>query len=133
MKSLFSILAVAVLCCASVVSAEEPALDAGKSYIVKRGDTLSEICFMYMENGARSVWRREGSRLLLENPHLIYPGQVFRFPFVYRIVEYSDTTPSTPIATSFRVKWSLDKEYMVYRAWLASYGSIDSWAELEAK
>lgn len=56
-----------------------------KTYIVKEGDTLSEICFKLMENSMKETWEREAVRLNIEDPNLIYPGQVLHFPPVYRV------------------------------------------------
>ena len=53
---------------------------AGRSYTVQKGDSLSKIA--KREYGDAQQWRRiyEANRNLIENPDLIYPGQVFRIP-----------------------------------------------------
>jgi hypothetical protein len=76
-----------------------------KTYIVKEGDTLSEICFKLMENGTYAVWRREAKRIGLKNPHRIFPGQVFNFQNVYRVEWESGYTGFTGFG-----KWSTDKQ-----------------------
>lgn len=44
-------------------------------YVVKSGDTLSEICAKYGAN-----WKNVASYNNLKNPHLIYPGQKIKIP-----------------------------------------------------
>jgi nucleoid-associated protein YgaU len=53
---------------------------AGRSYTVQKGDSLSKIA--KREYGDAQQWRRiyEANRDLIQNPDLIYPGQVFRIP-----------------------------------------------------
>jgi nucleoid-associated protein YgaU len=53
---------------------------AGKTYTVVPGDSLSKIA--KREYGDAQQWRRiyEANRDLIQNPDLIYPGQVFRIP-----------------------------------------------------
>jgi nucleoid-associated protein YgaU len=47
---------------------------------VQKGDSLSKIA--KREYGDAQQWRRiyEANRDLIQNPDLIYPGQVFRIP-----------------------------------------------------
>ena len=53
---------------------------AGRSYTVQKGDSLSKIA--KREYGDAQQWRRiyDANRDLIQNPDLIYPGQVFRIP-----------------------------------------------------
>jgi nucleoid-associated protein YgaU len=53
---------------------------AGRSYTVQKGDSLSKIA--KREYGDAQQWRRiyEANRDVIQNPDLIYPGQVFRIP-----------------------------------------------------
>ncbi len=48
-------------------------------YIVKVGDTFSQICEKVMKKGSRSSYTKEAKRLGLKNPNLIIPGQIFYF------------------------------------------------------
>jgi nucleoid-associated protein YgaU len=52
----------------------------GRTYTVKKGDTLSEIA--QRELGAASRWKEifEANRSILKNPDLIMPGQVLTLP-----------------------------------------------------
>jgi len=51
-----------------------------RSYTVRKGDSLSKIA--KREYGDAQQWRRiyEANRETIENPDLIYPGQVIRIP-----------------------------------------------------
>jgi nucleoid-associated protein YgaU len=61
-------------------SSSTAASPAGRSYTVQKGDSLSKIA--KREYGDAQQWRRiyEANRDLIQNPDLIYPGQVFRIP-----------------------------------------------------
>jgi nucleoid-associated protein YgaU len=61
-------------------SSSTAASPAGRSYTVQNGDSLSKIA--KREYGDAQQWRRiyEANRDLIQNPDLIYPGQVFRIP-----------------------------------------------------
>jgi len=52
----------------------------GRTYTVQKGDSLSKIA--KREYGDAQQWRRifEANRNLIENPDLIYPGQVLHLP-----------------------------------------------------
>jgi nucleoid-associated protein YgaU len=68
---------------ASTSPAAEPAPSApfgGRSYVVVKGDSLSNIAMR--EYGKAAEWRRiyEANRDVIENPDLIYPGQELRIP-----------------------------------------------------
>ena len=111
-----SFLLVACLClcvCLQVSSADE-----GKEYVVQAGDTLSEICEKFMEHGTREIWEREAKRLDLSNPHLIYPGQIFYFPNVYRVAWTSKIT-----GYSRHGDWFLNKELII--SWV-NHGNRDA-------
>lgn len=47
------------------------------TYIVKRGDTLSEICERIY--GQASRWKEVSEANSMDNPHLIFPGQAITF------------------------------------------------------
>jgi nucleoid-associated protein YgaU len=51
-----------------------------RTYTVRKGDSLSKIA--KREYGDAQQWRRifEANRNLIDNPDLIYPGQVLRLP-----------------------------------------------------
>ena len=51
-----------------------------RTYTVRKGDSLSKIA--KREYGDAQQWRRiyEANRTTIENPDLIYPGQVIRLP-----------------------------------------------------
>jgi nucleoid-associated protein YgaU len=53
---------------------------AGRTYTVQKGDSLSKIA--KREYGDAQSWRRiyEANRNTIQNPDLIYPGQVIRIP-----------------------------------------------------
>lgn len=57
----------------------------GNTYTVKKGDTFSLICSRFAESGTKAVYEREANRLGISNPRLIYPGQTFSFPCLYRV------------------------------------------------
>lgn len=56
------------------------AVGSGRTYTVKKGDSLSKIA--KREYGDAQQWRRifEANRDSIKDPDLIYPGQVFRIP-----------------------------------------------------
>jgi nucleoid-associated protein YgaU len=58
------------------------ATPSGRSYTVQKGDSLSKIA--KREYGDTQQWRRifEANRDIIDNPDLIYPGQVLRLPSV---------------------------------------------------
>ena len=57
------------------VPAPAPAEPEYRTYTVKSGDTLSEIAASYGVN-----WHEMAELNNLENPDLIFPGQVFKVP-----------------------------------------------------
>jgi len=59
---------------------ETPTAPAGRSYVVVKGDTLSQIA--EREYGDASRWREiyQANRATIKNPNLIYPGQKLRLP-----------------------------------------------------
>ncbi len=63
---------------------ETPAAPAapvpGRTYVVVKGDTLSQIA--EREYGDASRWREiyQTNRATIKNPNLIYPGQKLRLP-----------------------------------------------------
>ena len=69
-----------MFCTASVVRAEEY-----QPYIVEYDDTFSQICSRFAKNGTKETYAKEAERLGIENPDLIYPGQILNFPALYRV------------------------------------------------
>ena len=61
-------------------TAPAPSSAGGRTYTVQKGDSLSKIA--KREYGDAQQWRRifEANRNLIENPDLIYPGQVLHLP-----------------------------------------------------
>jgi nucleoid-associated protein YgaU len=62
-------------------STAPPSTTSGeRSYTVRKGDSLSKIA--KREYGDAQQWRRifENNRDIIDNPDLIYPGQVLRLP-----------------------------------------------------
>ena len=70
----------------TVTSTEQPASDdvgelkPALTYTVAKGDTLSKIAKKFY--GDSKQWRRifEANKDTIENPDLIYPGQVLKIP-----------------------------------------------------
>ena len=67
-------------------------------YVVKPGDTLSEIALYFYGNGTEPYWRRiyDANKAVIGNdPDLIKPGEVLKIPFgalPYKYkVKYGDT------------------------------------------
>ena len=58
----------------------EPTMNAGRTYTVVKGDSLSKIA--KREYGDPAQWPRifEANRDTIQNPDLIYPGQTLRLP-----------------------------------------------------
>ena len=58
----------------------EPATNAGRTYTVVKGDSLSKIA--KREYGDAQQWTRifEANRDTIQNPDLIHPGQMLRLP-----------------------------------------------------
>lgn len=54
--------------------------DAGQTYVVKQGDSLSKIAQQVYGN--TDDWRKiyDANRDIIQNPDLIYPGQTLRLP-----------------------------------------------------
>ncbi|HET9386227.1 MAG TPA: LysM peptidoglycan-binding domain-containing protein [Gemmatimonadales bacterium] len=54
--------------------------DAGRTYVVKQGDSLSKIAKQVYGN--TDDWRKiyDANRDIIQNPDLIYPGQTLRLP-----------------------------------------------------
>jgi nucleoid-associated protein YgaU len=62
-------------------SSTAPSSDAqGQTYTVKKGDSLSKIAKRVY--GDAQQWRKihEANRDIIDNPDLIYPGQVLKLP-----------------------------------------------------
>jgi nucleoid-associated protein YgaU len=61
-------------------TAPSPSVTSERTYTVQKGDSLSKIA--KREYGDAQQWRRifEANRNLIDNPDLIYPGQVLRLP-----------------------------------------------------
>jgi nucleoid-associated protein YgaU len=61
-------------------SSTAPSPSSGRTYTVRKGDSLSKIA--KREYGDAQLWRRiyEANRDSIKDPDLIYPGQVFRIP-----------------------------------------------------
>ena len=64
----------------STARAPEPAPSAMRTYTVQKGDSLSKIA--KREYGDAQQWKRiyEANRDTVQNPDLIYPGQMLRLP-----------------------------------------------------
>jgi nucleoid-associated protein YgaU len=54
--------------------------DAGQTYVVQQGDSLSKIAQQVY--GTTDDWRRiyDANRDIIKDPDLIYPGQTLRLP-----------------------------------------------------
>jgi nucleoid-associated protein YgaU len=61
-------------------TAPSSSVGVGKTYTIKKGDSLSKIA--KREYGDAQQWRRiyEANRDIIKDPDLIYPGQVVRIP-----------------------------------------------------
>jgi hypothetical protein len=69
------------LCILSAANAAELKNSAPERYVVKKGDTLWDISGMYLDEPWRwpELWVKNTQ---IENPHLIYPGDVIILSFV---------------------------------------------------
>jgi LysM repeat protein len=61
----------------ALVVHHEPA----RSYTVQPGDTLSSIAQRFYGNTADWQWLYQANRSVIQNPNLIYPGQVLNVPY----------------------------------------------------
>ena len=61
-------------------TAPSPAIPAGKTYVVQKGDSLSKIA--KREYGNANDWPRifEANRDIIQDPDLIHPGQTLKIP-----------------------------------------------------
>jgi nucleoid-associated protein YgaU len=61
-------------------TAPSPSAGSGRTYTIRKGDSLSKIA--KREYGDAQQWRRifEANRDIIKDPDLIYPGQVVRIP-----------------------------------------------------
>ena len=64
----------------STAPSGDPVATQEQSYTVKKGDSLSKIAKRVY--GDAQQWRKihEANRDIIENPDLIYPGQVLKLP-----------------------------------------------------
>lgn len=65
---------------ASVTGAASPAVTAGKTHTVQKGDTLWGIARKYYGNGSQYTRIYQANSGMIRNPGLIYPGQVLTIP-----------------------------------------------------
>ncbi|MGH7520245.1 MAG: LysM peptidoglycan-binding domain-containing protein [Gemmatimonadales bacterium] len=65
---------------ASTTPGTDQSNNGGRTYVVVKGDSLSEIA--KREYGDVKEWRRiyEANRDIIKHPDLIYPGQTLRLP-----------------------------------------------------
>lgn len=61
-------------------SAETPVIRTGRSVIIRRGDSLWRVSRRMLGKGRRYTFIFAANQDQIENPHLIYPGQVFDVP-----------------------------------------------------
>ena len=61
-------------------TAPSPSAEFGRTYTIRKGDSLSKIA--KREYGDAQQWRRifEANRDIIKDPDLIHPGQVVRIP-----------------------------------------------------
>jgi len=82
LKTITSSIAALLLCLTTTVSADVLAIkpDAPKSYTVKQGDTLWDISGLYLQQPWLwpQLWKLNPQ---VENPHLIYPGDVLSLSY----------------------------------------------------
>jgi hypothetical protein len=74
------IVAVALLNLPAFVHAQETALNQETAHEVVRGETLWALAERYLGNPFRWPLIFEANRQSIQNPHLIFPGQVFVIP-----------------------------------------------------
>jgi hypothetical protein len=117
MKASLFFIAIAVFLFSPFISfAGDVGVNNEKFYMVESGDTFSEICLVFMENGLANVYTREASRLGIINPDLIYPGQLFAFPNVYRVAWKSKEK-------GFQSHGSWDIDQFLIQEWVL-YGNV---------
>ena len=80
LKPIHTLLA-AVLCCSVAFAQVELNPDHPKTYVVQRGDTLWDIAAMFLRDPWLwpEVWHVNPQ---IDNPHLIYPGDVINLSYV---------------------------------------------------
>ena len=74
------IVAVALLNLPVLVQAQQPAVGQERAHQVIRGETLWALAERYLGNPFRWPLIFEANRQSIQNPHLIFPGQVFVIP-----------------------------------------------------
>jgi hypothetical protein len=74
------IVAVALLNLPAFVQAQQVAVDQDRAHEVIRGETLWALAERYLGNPFRWPLIFEANRQSIQNPHLIFPGQVFVIP-----------------------------------------------------
>ena len=65
---------------ASQVAAAQQALTDGKTYVIRRGDTLWAIAKRYLGGGSRYTSIFQDNRKVIHNPNLIHPQQEVTLP-----------------------------------------------------
>ena len=65
---------------AEAARAAEAPPDPPRQYTVVRGDCLSAICRRFYGDGTAAVYRPLAAYNNIQNPDLIFPGQVIRLP-----------------------------------------------------
>ncbi len=90
--------------------------DAPSKYIVKKGDTLWDISGMYLERPWLwpMLWQKNPE---IENPHLIYPGDVLRLEWVNGKPVLKKTSVKQPTDLPINgISQAILKRYLTYDA-----------------
>lgn len=75
-----SLVSIVLALLALAVAGPAAAQQAGRTHVVKKGDTLWDLAARYLSNPFQWPAIFQLNRALINDPHWIYPGQEFRIP-----------------------------------------------------
>jgi hypothetical protein len=96
LKRLRTVIAVATLTVATYAAAVEMRGDHPDTYVVKRGDTLWDIAGRFLQRPWLwpEIWQANPQ---IQNPHLIYPGDVISLAYLNRVAVQEGPRDEAPV------------------------------------
>ena len=96
LKRLRTVIAVATLTVATYAAAVELRSDHPDTYVVQRGDTLWDIAGKFLQRPWLwpEIWQANPQ---IQNPHLIYPGDVISLAYLNRVAVQEGPREEAPV------------------------------------